>query len=179
MTTQMRRMPAGAIGLTLVDSETSWVSRAIARRQAVPYSHAVIALGNGKVLDQTWPRTRIRCEEEWRSERRIHWWVPTVPFGAEEARKLLSIARFVEDRIRYSWQSIVSFVLRGRGSSKRRHGLFCTHFVAELYMVIRDRDFSGIKQPWQVDVRWLLGRLQDDRDFTMVEDLETWNARFP
>jgi hypothetical protein len=166
----MEFFPAGAIGMTLVEGESGLVSRAIARRQAVPYSHAVIALGNGRVLDQPWPRTRIRSEEEWREARKIHWWVPTVPFGQEEVRKLRSLARFSEGRISYSWRSILSYLFRGRATPDRSAGLYCTQLVAELYLVIRGVDFSGIEQPWGVDVRTLLGRLRDDRDFIMVPD---------
>lgn len=159
------RLPAGAIGMTRVTSDSGFVSRTIARRQSSPYSHAVVSLGNGKVLDQPWKWTRVRSEEEWVQDRIIDWWLPVDPFTPEETRQIRALGRFIEGRIAYSWRSIARFVFLGGGSANRRHGLFCSHLVAEVYLTIRGVDFSRVEQPWNVDLRMLVAALNDSRDF--------------
>jgi hypothetical protein len=165
-------VPAGAIGLTWVNPDTGLVGKLIARRQGVPYSHAVVSLGRGEILDQPWKWTRIRSQEEWEQDRIIDWWIPTKPFTTSEIRRLRSIAHFIDGRIQYSWRSIAGFLIKGQGSYKRHHGLFCSELVAEIYMTVRNQDFSNIEQPWNVDVRTLLSALQDERDFKRLHKLQ-------
>jgi hypothetical protein len=171
------KAPAGSVGMTRVTEESGFVSRTIARRQESLYSHAVIALGNGKVLDQPWKWTRVRSQADWEADRRVDWWEPRRAFTVDEVRQLRSLARFIEGRVAYSWRSIIRWVVRGRGSPNRSHGLFCSQLVAEVYLTIRDVDFSGAEQPWNVDLRMLYAALQDSRDFVEWPSLVPWSDR--
>ena len=162
-----RPLPAGAVGMC---RPTGIIGRIIAWRQGMPYSHAVVALGNGRVWESTWRWTRITEEPYWTErdpDQTVDWWAPTEPCSAEQERVLKSVAYFTAGRIRYGLIALLAFVIRGV-PGKRGHDLFCTYGVAEMYMSARDFDFSGCEQPWNLNIRELyIGLIGDN--FERVE----------
>lgn len=153
-------IPVGSVGIV---KASSFIGKLIAKRQGLPYSHVVIYIGNGEVLDSTWKWTRIRPIEYW-ERREVTWFAPLWEFNDEEQRSLRSLAKMIRGRIKYDWWALFQILLYGTVQG-RRHGLFCSYLVAEIYMVIKGWDISRTSTPWTVDVRSLFVALKDEDDF--------------
>ena len=150
---------------------TGLVGRLISARQDSPYSHAVVALGNGRVWESTWRWTRLTEEPYWTERpptQAVDWWALAPPLTAEQARVLRSVAYFTAGRIHYSLGALVAFIVRGV-PGRRGHNLFCTYGVAELLMTALDLDVSGAEQPWNVDLRALHSALVLDTRWQRIE----------
>lgn len=162
--------PAGAIGLV---HATSWVGQRIARKQGVPFSHAIVAIGtsgaNGpQVLDVAPKTARITSLFDWGLKgQRVDWYAWNDPLTAEEVRTLRSLAHIVDTRIRYDYLALLRLALGNYSPSDARpHRMFCTHLVATVLMLLRDYDIDGNQQPWNVTPRTLSGALKNSRHFT-------------
>lgn len=157
--------PAGTVGVCAADS---WIGRRIGFRQDLrlaggePISHVIFAHGDGTVSEATTPYCRITQEVDW-APRTVEWYAPVQPFTAEEARIAKAIAYMVQGRIKYDRAGIKNLMFRGH--NKRGEGLYCSYYIAELYMAIRNFDFSGHRQPHNCDLRALVDNLLDTRDF--------------
>lgn len=148
----------GTIGMCA--TADSVVSRVISWRQNVPYSHAIIHLGNGLVADSTWRWTRIEDESYWLDQdREIDWFEPVESFTEEQVRVLRSAAYFADDRMHYGIGMLLNFVIRGHNPG-RGHTMYCSYFVGELYLTAADRDLHGLEMPWDLDMRGLLTALE-------------------
>lgn len=149
--------PAGSIGMFRPDS---WHARQIARHEGTPYSHALVALGDGRAFEAVFPRVQIRDEPT-----EADWWEPLFPV---DGRALRSAAYMAAGRIRYDWWEIVRRALPlvfGMPTGRSR-GLYCSELVAEMLLVGADYDISRTMEPWSVGVRDLLLLLRArDSDF--------------
>lgn len=158
--------PVGAIGLCAADS---WVGRTIGSREATylrsgsPVSHVIISLGDGLITDSTYGAGVRETNLTYWQDREIEWYTPVQPFDREERRVLRAIHYIAEGRIPYDTRGIASLVLRGH--NKRRKGVYCSFWAAELYLAVRDYDFTRMEQPWNVGIRGLVENLLDPRDF--------------
>lgn len=157
--------PAGAVGVCAADS---WIGRRIGSRQDLrldsgePVSHVIFAHGDGTVSEATRPHCRITKEADW-DARLVEWFAPVATFTPEEARIAKAVAYMVQGRIRYDRAGIKNLMFRGH--NKRGEGLYCSYYIAELYLTIRNFDFSGHRQPHNCDLRALVDNLHDPRDF--------------
>lgn len=156
--------PTGAPGL--VDPHSP-IGYAISARQGIGKSHAIIALGNGKVFDSTAPWARITPEAYW-EDRGVDWWAPDPPFDDHDTRELRSACYAMEGKVRYAYCQLLKFAILGV-PEKKSHYLFCTQAVAELYMIARDYDMSGCEQPGRIDLRELLVALQNGPFIRMLK----------
>lgn len=159
--------PAGAVAL-VEPKPGNVIGQMIATHEGEPHSHAIMAHGNGNIIDSTSPWTRITTESYW-ADHKLVWYEPIVPFSPDEARLLKSISYMIRDRIAYGYTNLVEFAFKG-APKERGHFLFCTYLVAEMYMAIRDYDISGTEEPWKVGIRKLALALRDSGNFRRIVD---------
>lgn len=161
--------PPGAIGLV---HQNSWVGRRIASKQGVPYSHAIVSIGNStrngpEVLDVAPPYARITSYWEWGpSQRKVDWFRFADPLTEEEVRVLRAISHIMNGRIRYDYLALIRLAAgRYSMSDRRPHRMFCTHLVATVLLALRSIDIEGNEQPWNVTPRALAGALRKSPEF--------------
>lgn len=155
-------VPPGAVGMCL---RQGVLGRMIARRQGgIAYSHVALATGKGEMVHAPWRWTaHERISRRW-PRREIDWWAPRIPLTPAEMRQLRAIAHTIHGRIRYSWLAIAQYLVRGYPTC-RGHGVYCSYLVAELWLVMRAYDFSGVGRTWQVAPREILARLRDPHGY--------------
>lgn len=148
------RPPRGFAGL---------VGRLIAWRQGlfhrdgspITASHVRVALGDGQILEMTWPRWRIRSEEEDAAENPgMVWYEPPFYLELERLGRLDGVADALASAGgRYGVFALLRAILVG---TLGKAGWVCSSGAALVLRIVTGIDVSGTEQPENVDLRTLL-----------------------